>query len=216
MVIAVCYHQGTWISRDRGDNWHEIIDEWKEKDHGSTLGDSIWSMGEFGGYLWLALSGRHAARSPDEGATWEIIPIWGHGRTLEQFDRANVWVEFGGNLYVAGGSGFGRWREEGLEWDDLSHGLPHNPSLHSCVVHRGRIFAASWTYGVFMFDHHSETWYPAGLADMGIPTGSLVSHRGNLYAAAGTVGHDGIYRAKRSFVSPEGKAAVTWGSLKTK
>jgi len=214
MVIAVCYHQGTWISRDRGDLWHEVTHEWivALPNGDFPVGTGIYSMGEFDGYLWLLYSRSTTARSPDEGTTWELIPDWVHDRTIYQFDRVNVWVEFRGNLYVAGDSGFGRWREEGLEWDDLSHGLPHNPSLHSCVVHRGRIFAASWTYGVFMFDHHAETWYPTGLSRTHRPPGTLVSHRGNLYAA----GEEGIYRAKRPYVSPEGKTAVTWGALKTK
>ena len=217
MVIAVGYHQGTWISRDRGDNWHAVLHEWKINDRGhtSTLGDGIYSMGEFDGYLWLLYSRSVAARSPDEGAAWESIPEWVHGRTIYQFDRVNVWVEFRGNLYVAGDSSFGRWREEGLEWDDLSRGLPHNPSLYSCVVHRDRIFVASWSHGVFIFDHHAEVWHPAGLS-LKIPANSLVSHRGNLYAASTTRGHHGVYRAKRPFVSPEGKAAVTWGAIKQK
>lgn len=118
MVIAVGYHQGTWISRDRGDSWHE----------------------------------------------------------------------------------------EGLEWEDLSRGLPDDPALSSLVVHRDRIFAASWTYGVFMFDHHSEVWHHAGLSR----ASGLVSHRGHLYTAS--KGH--IYRTDGPFVSPEGKTAVTWGAIK--
>ena len=59
MVIAVACHQGTWISRDRGDSWHAVTDEWKvidERYTGFPLGDGIWSIS-------------FAARSPDEGAT---------------------------------------------------------------------------------------------------------------------------------------------------
>ena len=218
MVIAVGYHSGTWISRDRGDRWHAVRDEWKVNDQrytGFPLGDGIWSMGEFGDYLWALNSTSFAARSPDEGATWESIPDWRDKRSIAQFSRANAWISFKGDLYVGGGGGFGRWREEGLEWEDLSHGLPHDPALSSLVVHRDRIFAGSWRHGVFIFDHHAEMWHPAGLS-LSIPTNSLVSHRGNLYAAAASRGHDGIYRAKRPFVSSEGKAAVTWGALKTK
>ena len=213
MVIAVCYHQGTWISRDRGDSWHEVTHKWKATDARYTdfpLGTGIWSMGEADGYLWLLYSTSLAARSPDEGATWESIPDWVHSRSIGQFSRANAWISFRGDLYVGSGEGFGRWREEGLEWEDLSHGLPHNPSLHSCVVHRDRIFAASWSHGVFMFDHHSETWYPTGLSGTHMPPNTLVSHRGELYAA----GREGIYHADRPFVSSEGKAAVTWGAIK--
>ena len=170
-------------------------------------------MGEFDGYLWAAYSNYLACRSPDEGATWEKIPYWGSG-SIEQFDRIEAWLAFEGNLYVAGRDGFGRWREHDLKWDNLSHGLPDEPALSSLAVHRNRIFAGSWRHGVFMFDHHYETWHLVGLSDRSIPKGGLVSHRGNLYAAAGTVGHDGIYRANLQFVTPENKAAVTWGAIK--
>ena len=207
MVIAVGYHQGTWISRDRGDSWHDVTHEW-------TLGTGIWSMGEFDGYLWLLYSSDTAARSPDEGATWEVIPDWGHRRTIYQFSRVEAWMSFKGDLYVGGGGGFGRWREEGLEWEDLSHGLPAEPALSSLVVHGNHIFAGSFRHGVFMFDHHSETWRPAGLSDMSIPRDGLVTHRGDLFAAVAAAGHDGLYRANLRFVTPENKSAVTWGAIK--
>ena len=178
-------------------------------------------MGEFGGYLWALYSGILALRSPDEGATWETIPDWVHGRTIGQFGWAEVWITFRGELYVAEGRGFGRWREEGLEWENLSHGLPEVPGLRSGVVHRDRIYAGSWRHdgvlrgdSVFMFDHHAETWYPAGLSDRSIHPDGLVSHRGSLYANVTSHGHQGVYRAKRPIVSPEGKAAVTWGAIK--
>ena len=206
MVIAVAYHQGTWISRDRGDSWHDVTHEW-------TLGDGIWSMGEFDGYLWAAYSNYLACRSPDEGATWEKIPYWGSG-SIEQFDRIEAWLAFEGNLYVAGRDGFGRWREHDLKWEDLSHGLPDEPALSSLAVHRNRIFAGSWQHGMFMFDHHYETWHPVGLSDMSIPRDGLVTHRGNLFAAVAATGHDGLYRANLRFVTPENKSAVTWGAIK--
>ena len=108
MVIAVS-NAGTWISRDRGDRWHSIIDEWEVKDQygdGFRFGDRIWSMGEFGGYLWALYQGQRALRSPDEGATWETIPDWVHGRTIGQFGWAEVWITFRGEFYVAEGRGF--------------------------------------------------------------------------------------------------------------
>ena len=223
MVIAVS-NAGTWISRDRGDRWHSIIGEWEVKDQygdGFRFGDRIWSMGEFGGYLWALYQGQRALRSPDEGATWETIPDWVHGRTIGQFGWAEVWITFRGEFYVAEGRGFGRWREEGLEWENLSHGLPEVPGLRSGVVYRDRIYAGSWRHdgvlrgdSVFVFDHHAETWYPAGLSDRSIRPGGLVSHRGSLYANVTSHGHQGVYRAKRPIVSPEGKAATTWGAVK--
>ena len=97
----------------------------------------------------------------------------------------------------------------------LSRGLTDDPALSSLVVHGNRIFVGSFRHGVFMFDHHSETWRPAGLSEMSIPRDGLVIHRGTLYAAANAAGHYGIYRANLQFVTPEGKAAITWGTLKT-
>ena len=217
MAIAVGYHSGTWISRDRGDSWHNVTLEWvAPQSQGSPdidLGTGIWTMGEHDGYLWALYSIDKAARSPDEGATWESIPDWGNERSIRHYSPVEAWISFRGDLYVGGG-GFGRWREEGLEWEDLSESLPKLVRLSCLVVHRDRIFGGSRSHGVFMFDHHAETWYPAGLSGKGVF--SLASHRGNLYAAGLTRDHDGIYRAKRPIVSPEGKAAVTWSSLKTK
>ena len=217
ITFAVGRREGTWISRDRGDNWRQITGEWKVNDRGltETLGNGIESMGEFGGYLWLLYLHGLAARSPDDGATWEALPRGRHVRTIEQFGAVRVWVEFRGNLYVAGERGFGRWREEELEWTDLSNGLPEHPKLYSCVVHQDRIFAGAAQNGVFMFDHHAEMWHPAGLS-VSVYANDLVSHRGVLYTASMQWEHGGVYRAKRPFVFPEGKAAVTWGALKTK
>ena len=215
MVIAVGYHSGTWISRDRGDSWHNVTLEWvAPQSPGSSdidLGTGIWSMGEHDGYLWALYSIDKAARSPDEGATWESIPDWGNERSIRHYSPVEAWISFRGDLYVGGG-GFGRWREEGLEWEDLSESLPKLVRLSCLVVHRDWIFGGSRSHGVFMFDHHAETWYPADLS--GKRVFSLASHRGNLYAAGLTRDHDGIYRAKRPLVSPEGKAAVAWGAIK--
>ena len=225
MVIAVS-NAGTWISRDRGDRWHSIIDEWEVKDQygdGFRFGGSIWSMGEFGGYLWALYQGQRALCSPDEGATWETIPDWVHGRTIGQFGWAEVWITFRGEFYVAEGRGFGRWREEGLEWENLSHGLPEVPGLRSGVVYRDRIYAGSWRHdgvlrgdSVFVFDHHAETWYPAGLSDRSIRPGGLVSHRGSLYANVTSHGHQGVYRATIPIVDSYNKAVTTWGAMKQK
>ena len=82
-------------------------------------------------------------------------------------------------------------------------------------MHRDRIFAGAAQNGVFMFDHHAEMWHSVGLS-VDVYANDLVSHRGNLYAATIQWEHGGVYRAKRPFVSPEGKAAVTWGAIKLK
>ena len=219
MAIAVGYLDGTWISRDHGDSWHNVTREWVAPQRPGSpdidVGAGIWSMGEIDGYLWAPYLRHLACRSPDEGTTWEKIPSWVEPHSIAQFGRIQDWVVFRDNLYAAGLDGFGRWREEGLEWENLSHGLPELPRLSSLVVHCDRIFAGSWDHGVFMFDHHAETWYAAGLSDMAIYRRGLVTHRGDLYASAVAVGHNGIYRANLQFVTPENKSAVTWGATKT-
>ncbi|MDE0041261.1 MAG: hypothetical protein OXT74_04445 [Candidatus Poribacteria bacterium] len=61
-VIAVAYHQGTYISDNQGETWHSIYDKWiypgnKERNMPDWhFGDSIWSMTEFDGYWWAAYS----------------------------------------------------------------------------------------------------------------------------------------------------------------
>ena len=213
MVINVGYHQGTHISSNRGDTWRDVTYEWTAPQSPGysdiRLGTGVWSMGEFDNYLWAQYSNYLACRSLDQGATWERIPYWVEPRSIAEFGRISAWLVFQDNLYVAG-HGFGRWREEGLEWEDLSHGLPVQPALSSLIVHRNRIFAGSFRHGVFIFDHHSETWHPAGLSDMNIPGDGLVTHRGDLYAATDL----GIYRAVFPRVQPYNKATATWGAIK--
>ena len=87
MVINVGYHQGTHISSNRGETWHSVYDEWiypGNKEHNIPdwhFGDSIWSMTEFGGYLWAVYSSssRIIFRSPDNGETWELLPELEYG-----------------------------------------------------------------------------------------------------------------------------------------
>ena len=204
MVVAVGYHTGVYTSRDRGDIWHNISLDWNDID----IAASIFSIAEFDGYLWVGHSDSRAMRSADEGATWENIPYWRED-SIAEFNRINDWAVLDNNLYVAGRDGFGRWREDDLKWDNLRHGLPTTPYLDHLAVHRGRIFAGSRFHGIWMFDAGFETWRSAGLQDSGI-TG-LVSHGSYLYAGT----REGIYRASVSIVQPHGKAATTWGALKT-
>lgn len=67
-----------------------------------------------------------------------------------------------------------------------------------------------------MFDNPSENWIPAGLD--GLTVSSLKSHQSDLYAVAVDSNWDslGIYRASIPLVNPYGKAATTWGAVKTK
>ena len=212
MVISVGYHQGTHISRNRGDSWRDVTFEWNASQGKGNpdlpLGTGIFSMGEFDGYLWAAYSNSYVCRSPDDGDTWETIPYWADGSSIAQFDRIHDWAELDNRLYVAGNEGFGRWDEGELLWDNLSRGLPDEPYMKHLAINRDRIFAAVGRWGVWLFDQRSETWIPAGL--QGIYVTSLVSHQSDLYAAT----KEGIYRASIPTVQPYGKAATTWAHVK--
>ena len=214
-VIAVGYHDGTFTSTDRGETWHGVIDDWiipGDKDRKTSdfhVADGIWSMTEYNGYLWAAYSNSLAFRSPDSGETWESLPYWAHG-SIAEYRRVVDWAVRDDQLYVAGDEGFGRWNEAELAWDDLSQGLPNEPSIQTLALNRGRIFAGLDRRGVWVFDERFETWFPVGLEGASIY--ALVSHQSNLYAAT----KNGIYRASISVVQPHGKAITTWGAIKQK
>ena len=213
-VIAVGYHEGSHISHDRGETWHDITLEWKVRRDAwglpdRIIGDGIWSMTEFDGYLWAAYSRYQVFRSRDNGETWEHTSEFVHGRVAD-------WAVLNDRLYVAGDEGFGRWNEAELAWDDLSQGLPPpgkwpdrpDLSIQTLVVHRERIFAGLRNNGVWMFDKRSGRWIPAGLD--GLTVTSLTSHQSELYAAT----NEDIYRASIPTVQPYGKLVTTWGAIK--
>ena len=103
-------------------------------------------------------------------------------------------------------------------WENRGKGLPVDnrswrPAIYdidTAVVNRGRIFAGVRGHGVWMFNEQSETWFPVGLEGRYVNT--LVSHQSELYALT----QDGIYRASIPIVNPYGRAAATWGAIKTK
>ena len=215
MVINVGYHQGTHISRDRGDTWRDVTLEWKaSQGPGSPdiiVGGGIFSMGEFDSFLWAAYSNYRAFRSPDDGDTWEVIPYWDKG-SIAEFGRVYDWADLGDKLYVAGTGGFGRWNEAELRWDHLSRGLPHEPRMKQLAVNRGRIYTVfiQPDRGVWLFDQPSETWVPVGLQHVRVY--SVASHQSDLYAGT----ENGIYRASIPIVHSYGKAPTTWGVIKQK
>ena len=215
-VIAVAYHQGTYISDNRGETWRSVIEQWRLGDW--HFGDGVWSMIEFDGYLWAVYSSASLSifRSPDNGETWEGLPHVPFGEIAD-------WAVLDDRLYVAGSRGFGRWNETEQAWEDLSRGLPpsYEYNLHpdhriqTLAVNRGRIFAGTRNNGVWVFDGRSKTWIPAGLE--GFTVASLVSHQSDLYAATyANFESQGIYHASISTVQPYGKAATTWGAIKQK
>ena len=226
-VIAVGGVHGTYMSTNRGESWHEIFDEWV---HRHTFGDwnfgrDIWTMTEFDGYLWARVSS-NLLRSPDNGETWDQMPNAIPG-IIAEYGDVHDWAVLDNRLYVGAWDGVGRWNEAELNWENLSEGLPlhtykeaYHPAYReylrddfpvtNLAVNRGRLFAGLRRRGVWLFDDRSEMWIPAGL--VGVDIRSLMSHQSDLFAGT----KDGIYRASIPFVNPHGKAATTWGALKTK
>lgn len=207
-IINVMYHRGSYTSTDRGETWHDVSDEW-------LRGDSIYSMTEFDGYLWSAVSVSEMFRSPDNGQTWVTIVGFERG-------RVNDWAALDGRLYVAGQRGVGRWNETTQTWEYPMNGLPTGrfrhpsdpPFVFSFAVRGGRLFAGLDDHGVYVFDSQSETWSSVGLE--GLSVYSLLSHGEALYA--GTK-EDGIYRAEIKVVpsvsvQPQGKAVTMWARVK--
>ena len=192
-IINVMYHNGTYISTDRGETWHDISTEWLQ-------GNSIYSMTEFGGYLWSAVSVGTMLRSPDSGKTWEPLYPFDYG-------RVNDWSGLNGQLYVAGQKGVGVWNESTQDWEYPMAGLPSGafgdpnepPYVFTFAVQGGRLFAGLHTHGVYVFDSQSETWSAASLE--GRTVYSLLSHGSALYA--GTAKEGIYYLAKVITISPE-------------
>ena len=201
-VIVVAYHAGTYVSNNQGETWHDVSDEWND-------GNSIWSMTQFDGYLWGALSISGMYRSSDNGRTWEWLPDFKAG-------RVNDWTTFYNRLYVAGEKGIGRWNDKTQMWEYLMAGLPTGhawgaddpPFVFQLAVHDGRLFAGLHTRGVYVFDERSKTWSAVGLDGLSIH--ALLSHESVLYAGTG---EDGIY-CTSLMVQPHGKVVTTWASVK--
>lgn len=197
-VVNVMYHGGTYTSTDRGETWHDVSEEW-------LLGDSIYSIMEFDGYLWSSISLGRYLRSPDHGQTWERLPT-------SEIERVNDWAVFNNRLYVAGGGGIGQWNDEARNWEYPMEGLPTNtranPWVHTLAVHEGRLFAGL-ERGVHVFDERAKTWFSVGLDKLEIY--ALLSYEPTLYASAG---NDGIHRAEIPRIQPHGKLVLTWAHVK--
>jgi hypothetical protein len=144
-IINVMYHNGTYTSTDRGETWHDISAEW-------LAGNSIYSMTEFGGYLWSAVSTGTMLRSPDSGKTWEPIRYFDN-------DRVNDWAALNGRLYVAGQGGrlfaglhthgvyvfdsqSETWSAAGLEGHSVRSLLSHGSALYAGTTENGIYYLA--------------------------------------------------------------------------
>ncbi len=192
-IINIMYHNGTYTSTDRGETWHDISKEWLQ-------GNSIYSMTEFDGYLWSAISIGSMLRSPDSGKTWEELGRFDYG-------RVNDWAVLNGRLYVAGQAGVGVWNDTTQDWEYPMTGLPignrHGPNdppyVSTFVVHGGRLYAGLQTHGVYVFDLQSGTWAPTGLEGRSVY--SLLSHGSGLYA--GTMENGIYYLTKVKAISPQ-------------
>ena len=220
-IIAFRYNEGTYISNDRGETWHNPFGEWMYPGPKASFvpdydfSDSIWSMTEFDGYWWAVLCSAAVLRSQDNGDTWKYV---GHLVTHngKWFGQVHDWAVLDDKLYVAAANGFTRRNDAEQAWEDLSRGLPPpykylvNPhrEIEVLAVNRNRIFAGLRNYGVWTFDKGSETWTPVGLG--GLNVRALVSHQSELYALT----RDGIFRAAIRTVIPHRKAATTWGAVK--
>ena len=192
-IINVMYHNGTCTSTDRGETWHDISTEW-------LGGNSIYSMTEFDGYFWTALSIGSMLRSPDNGETWETLRYFDYGRVTD-------WAALNGQLYVAGQEGVGVWHEITQAWAYPMIGLPignlhgqdEPPSVSAFAVRGEQLFAGLDTHGVYVFNLQSETWSAVGLEGRSVY--SLISYGSALYA--GTK-ENGIYYLPRvTTVSPQ-------------
>ncbi len=224
-LIAVAYHDGTYTSDDRGETWHNPSGEWMYPGPKAafvpdfSFSDSIWSMTEFDGYWWAVLSSGSTAvlRSHDNGDTWEYV---GGLASLNRkgFGQVHDWAVLDDQLYVGCSNGFARRNQAEQGWEDLSRGLPPpykylvhpHHEIQVLAVNRNRIFAGLRNYGVWTFDKRSETWTPVGLGRLTVR--ALVSHQSDLYALT----REGIFRAAIRTVLPQGKAATTWGAVKTR
>ena len=192
-IINIMYHNGTYTSTDRGETWHDISKEW-------LAGNSIYSMTEFDGYLWSAISIGSMLRSPDNGKTWEGLGSFDYGRT-------NDWAVLNGRLYIAGQAGVGVWNNTAQNWEYPTIGLPignrHGPNdppyVSTFAVYGGRLYAGLQTHGVYVFDLQSGTWSSTGLEGRSVY--SLLSHGSGLYA--GTVESGIYYLAKIRTISPQ-------------
>ena len=224
-IIAVAYNEGTYISNDRGETWHDPVDVWMYPGPKAphipdfSFSDSIWSMIEFDGYWRAVLSSGSTAvlRSHNNGNTWEYV---GGLATLnlKGFGQVRDWAVLDGQLFVGCSKGFARRNEAEQAWEDLSRGLPPpykflihpHHEIQVLAVNRDRIFAGLRENGVWTFDKRSETWASVGLC--GLTVRALVSHQSELYALT----REGIFRATISVVQPRGKRVTTWGAVKTK
>ena len=225
----------TYTSADRGETWHDVSKEWKVLQLEAPdwiIGYDIELVTEFDGYLWAGTWSR-VFRSPVNGQTWEYASTGNEG-----FSWPTAWEALNDRLYVAAEDhyftrnrsekGFFARYEGAHRWEVITQGLPQHDvettefygvpmvlrtyptNIEALAVNRGRIFAGLNRRGVYMFDEHSEKWIPAGLD--GLTVYDLISHQSDLYAAT----RKGIYRASIPIVQPYGKAATTWGAVKTK
>ena len=219
-VIAVGHLDGTFISYDRGETWHNPSNDWFWKpihkihglpEVGLKVAGAISSMTEFNGYWWAGYSSFDVYRSPDNGESWEVAhydQLHGHVRD---------WAVLDDQLYLAGYNGVGRWNEAEQRWDDFNRELPprHSRWVRNLTVHDGRLFVSLDGRGVYMYGTHFNEWIRAGLDKLTIT--SLVSHKSYLYAVARLPDGGrqiGIYRGSMVSVLPYRKLRTTWSAVK--
>ena len=205
-VILAMYYMGTYTSSDWGETWHDVSEEW-------MAGNTIYSMTEFEGHLWSAMSVGMIGRTRDNGVTWDVLPY---------FQRESIydWQVYNSSLYAAGTEGIGRWNEDIANWEYPMEGLPtgryvnrkwHRVLRYDLTAHSSRLFVGLNHHGIYVFNERLEKWYPVGLNELSVDV--LLSHNSTLYAATAK---DGIYSAIIPIVQPHGNEITTWASVKQK
>ena len=213
-VMACC----TDDSADGSDTWREAPSDWRGDDTDWILGYAVKLLYGMDHYLvagWV--SGILRSREGQPGGRL----ISSFGGNVDQIAWPTAWAVLHNRVYVTGApylsnAPFFALYDPERTWQYLNVGLPESDgvwlryNINTFAANRGRLFAGLNRRGVYMFDERSKTWIPAGLD--GLRVYSLVSHQSDLYAGT----NDGIYRASIQTVLPYGKAAITWGAVKTK
>ena len=218
MVINVGYHRGTHISNNRGDLWRDVTTEWKipqgNRNSDFFLGTGIFSMTEFGGYLWarsIQAPPTPYSGPPTRAPTWELLPDLDSYGSIRDFGRVHDWAELGDKLYIAG---IRRLRT-------LERNRTHMGASQPRTSGRA-LYEASWRLIAAVSSPRLADG-ACGYSISGPKRGSPPDCRGftspalyptksDLYAAT----KEGIYRASISVVQPYGKALTTWGAVKQK